>query len=278
MKSLKHSPKITLRNGIEMPVFGLGTSNIPIEKTKEIVVEAVKMGYRLIDTANDYGNEVQIGEAIKELIEQKIVTREELFIQCKLFGGNKRKEWVKADLEATLEDLQVDYVDSYIMHWPQAIPGDGSRPLLNRHGNRLAPESEKTMFPVDEEGYYTVDINAHYMEAWHAMEDLAEKGLARSIGLSNFNIQQIRRVLQKSKKFKPCLIQSERHPYFQNKDVVDFCRNHNIVFQAFTPLGSPQAEIMEGFDRVTPGCEIFKEKSICNISFNNDSIFFINLC
>ena len=263
MQKALSSQMTTLVTGAKMPVFGLGTANIPVKVTKEVIIAAVKMGYRLIDTACDYGNEPQIGEAIEELLKQKIVKREELFIQCKLFSGNHRKEWVRADLEASLEDLKVDYVDSYIIHWPHAVPGDGSRPCLSRQGNRLAPASENTMFPLDDEGYFTSDTKTHFMETWHAMEELADEGLALSIGLSNFNITQMKRVLEKTKKHKPGVLQSERHPYFQNKDVVDFCRNHDIFFQAYTPLGSPQAEIMTGFDRVTPGWEIFKDKTIC---------------
>ena len=118
-------PYIVLNNGARMPRVGLGTWKAPAEKTKEAVLTAVRAGYRLIDCANDYDNEHAVGEALQELLEAGEVKREELFIQAKLWNSNHRPEHVKPDLEATLKDLQLDYIDSFVIHWPQAVPSTG---------------------------------------------------------------------------------------------------------------------------------------------------------
>ena len=115
----------TLNNGAKMPRLGLGTWKAPAEKTKEAILTAVKAGYRLIDCANDYDNEHVIGEALQELFAAGVVKREDLFIQAKLWNSNHRPEHVKPDLLKTLEDLQLDYIDSFVIHWPQAVPSTG---------------------------------------------------------------------------------------------------------------------------------------------------------
>merc|ERR1719458_1187444 len=114
------TPKIeeylTLQNGIKMPRVCLGTWKSAPGKTKAAVIAAVKAGYRMLDCANDYDNEHVVGEALRELFAAGIVTREELFIQAKLWNSNHRPEHVKPDLEATLKDLGVSYIDSFVIH------------------------------------------------------------------------------------------------------------------------------------------------------------------
>ena len=126
----KRTPKmdnfyITLNDGSKMPRLGLGTWKSPPEQTKQAIITAVKAGYRTIDCANDYDNEHVIGEALKELFAEGVVKREDLFIQAKLWNGNHRPEHVKPDLLKPLEDLQLDYIDSFVIHWPQAVPSTG---------------------------------------------------------------------------------------------------------------------------------------------------------
>lgn len=254
---------VTLITGAQMPTYGLGTSGIPIDMTKEVVKQAVKCGYRLIDTANDYGNEPQIGEAIKELIQEKVVKREELFIQCKLFSGNHRKEFVSVDLKETLKDLQVDYVDSYIMHWPHACPGSGKVPALRKNGYFQDHYSKGTMFQLDDEGYYCSDVETRFMETWKAMEELKDQGLAKSIGISNFNIRQMRELLDNCK-HPPAINQCECHPYLQQKDLIDFCRINKVFFQSFSPLGHNNPIIEDGWKKTSPGVSLMKEPRICN--------------
>jgi len=227
----------TLNTGTKMPVLGLGTWKAPAEKTKEAVLTAVKAGYRLIDCANDYDNEHVIGEALQELFSAGIVKREELFIQAKLWNSNHRPEHVKPDLMKTLEDLQLDYIDSFVIHWPQAVPSAG-RLTLRPNGCFPAHESKNSMFPLNDEGYYSADLKSHYVETWAAMEELVDEGLAKSIGLSNFNKRQVEEVLLTAKKHRPSVLQNESHPYLHEKDMRDYCRVHGIVFQAYSALGS----------------------------------------
>merc|ERR1711983_302465 len=229
---------ITLNNGSKMPRLGLGTWKAPAEQTKTAVVTAVKAGYRLIDCANDYDNEHVIGEALQELFKEGVVTREDLFIQAKLWNGNHRPEHVKPDLMKTLEDLQLDYVDSFVIHWPQAVPSTGKNPTLRPNGCYPAHHSKDTMFPLTDEGYYSADMESHYVETWEAMEKLVDEGLTKTIGLSNFNRRQVEEVLVSAKKYKPAVLQNESHPYLHEKDLRDYCRIHKIAFQAYSSLGS----------------------------------------
>jgi len=227
----------TLNNGAKMPRLGLGTWKAPADKTKEAVITAVKAGYRTLDCANDYDNEHVIGEALKELFAEGVVKREDMFIQAKLWNSNHRPEHVKPDLMKTLEDLQLDYIDSFVIHWPQAVPS-AARLTLRPNGCYPAHKSKDTMFPLDDEGYYSADLESHYVETWEAMEALVDEGLTRSIGLSNFNKRQVEEVLLTAKKYKPAVLQNESHPYLHEKDLRDYCKIHKIAFQAYSALGS----------------------------------------
>lgn len=232
------SKEMKLRSGLVMPTIGLGTWKSERGKAGDAVRTAIRAGYRLIDCANDYGNEDEVGEAIAEMIDEGVVKREELFIQAKLWNTNHRKAHVRVDLEATLKDLKVDYLDSFVIHWPQACPATGVSAALRTNGNTAMPKSHHTMFPVEDNGLYSSDNECHYMEAYHAMEDLVDEGLCKSIGLSNFNIRQIHEVLSNAKKHLPAVLQNECHPYLQQKDILDVCKINDIVFQSFSPLGS----------------------------------------
>mmetsp|Transcript_11654 Transcript_11654/g.23691 ORF Transcript_11654/g.23691 Transcript_11654/m.23691 type:complete len:355 (-) Transcript_11654:1488-2552(-) len=228
---------VTLRNGEKMPVIGLGTWKSPVGKTGDAVKAAIRAGYRMLDVANDYGNENEIGSALRELIESGEISRKDLFVQAKLWNSNHRREHVRLDLEATLRDLQMDYVDSFVIHWPHACPAAGDLRLATG-GNHAAPAEERSMFPLDSSGLYCSDLSSHYDETWAAMEDLVDAGLCRTIGISNFNIKQIHEIVRYSKKYLPSVLQNECHPYLQQKDLMDVCRHQGIVFQSYSPLGS----------------------------------------
>merc|ERR1719158_2671638 len=113
-------PSVKLASGHMMPVVALGTWKAPAGVTAAAVEAAIKGGYRNIDTANDYNNEPEIGQAIKNVIADGIVTRDDLFVQSKLWNANHRPEHVEVDLDQTLKDLDLDHVDMYMIHWPQA--------------------------------------------------------------------------------------------------------------------------------------------------------------
>jgi len=230
-----------------MPMICLGTWKSQKGAVANAVKIAVQAGYRGIDCANDYGNEPEIGQALKELFDSGVVKREDLFIQAKLWNTNHRPEHVRPDLEATLKDLQISYVDSFVIHWPQASPAAGQL-ALGKDGNYNGPISENTMFPVNEENRYACDLESHYTDTWTAMEALVDAGLTRSIGLSNFNIPQIREILSVAKKHKPAILQNECHPYLQLKDIRDFCNAHGIQLQAYSPLGSGDRPVKRADD------------------------------
>lgn len=224
---------------LRIPTVALGTWKAPQELTKQAVLTAVKAGFRFLDTANDYDNEHVIGDALQELFKEGAVTREQLFIQSKLWNGNHRPEHVRPDLEATLKDLQLSYIDSFVIHWPMAVPSTGKKADLRPDGCYPANHTKGTMFPLTDDGYYCADHESHYVETWLEMEKLVDEGLVRSIGLSNFNKKQIREILNiPGAKYKPALLQNESHPYLQEKDLRDFCKINGIVFQAYSSLGS----------------------------------------
>eukprot|EP00467_Chlorarachnion_reptans_P005699 CAMPEP_0114522560 /NCGR_PEP_ID=MMETSP0109-20121206/20802_1 /TAXON_ID=29199 /ORGANISM="Chlorarachnion reptans, Strain CCCM449" /LENGTH=283 /DNA_ID=CAMNT_0001703775 /DNA_START=178 /DNA_END=1030 /DNA_ORIENTATION=+ len=215
-----------------MPMFSLGTWKAKAGLTGAAVELAIKTGYRNIDTANDYNNEAEIGVALKKVMDEKIVKRDELFIQSKLWNSNHRPEHVEADLDQTLKDLQLDYVDMYMIHWPQAAPATGKQASTRVDGAIADHHSKNPMFPLDDEGYYCADVESHYIESGKKW-----MGKVKSIGLSNFNKTQIEEVVAIAK--KPVdLLQNESHVYLQQKDLIDQCNFRNIVFQSFSSLGS----------------------------------------
>lgn len=230
-------PSVMLAGGIEMPMVALGTWKSPVGETAAAVKAAIEAGYRFIDAANDYNNEVEVGAALSECMASGALRREDLFVQAKLWNTNHRAEHVKSDLEQTLKDLKLDYLDSFVIHWPQAAPSNGV--LSTRlDGAYPAPVAENSMFPIDKEGYFCSDDDCRFAETWKAMEDLVDEGLTRTIGLSNFNRAQVSEILDSNPRHPVSVLQCECHPYLQQKDLIDFCKIHNICFQAYSPLGS----------------------------------------
>jgi len=237
MSTAAVSPTIKLASGHDMPLFALGTWKAPAGVTASSVEHALKAGYRSIDAANDYNNEHEVGAAMTKCIEDGVLTREELFVQAKLWNANHKPEHVIADLEQSLTDLQVDYLDSYVIHWPQACPSSGLKASTRVDGAHAGPYLENPMFPMDDDGYFSIDTDSHYVETWRAMEKLVDEGKVRSIGISNFNKRQLEEVVGIAR-HPVSVLQNESHPYLQQKDLVDVCNFNNIAFQAFSPLGS----------------------------------------
>eukprot|EP01060_Flectonema_neradi_P011923 TRINITY_DN1886_c0_g1_i4.p1 TRINITY_DN1886_c0_g1~~TRINITY_DN1886_c0_g1_i4.p1 ORF type:complete len:365 (+),score=70.46 TRINITY_DN1886_c0_g1_i4:57-1151(+) len=227
------------------PLVGLGTWKSPAGKTGEAVKAAVRAGYRMIDTANDYNNEHEIGQALKELFDAGEVKREELFIQSKLWNANHRPKNAEKDLHATLKDLQLDYLDAYLIHWPMACPAlpDGSRHGIRESGAEPGLFSDERpgggcwMFPLDNDGKYCSDNEQHYTTTWQWMETQVQKGLVRAIGVCNFNKRQLTELLNMAT-VPVSIVQNEIHPYYQQKDYIDFCKHNKVQVQAFSPLGS----------------------------------------
>ncbi|XP_011700810.1 PREDICTED: aldose reductase-like isoform X2 [Wasmannia auropunctata] len=220
-----NTPKIKFYNGNEVPVLGIGTYK-PEEgqmmKPGEItqaIKDAIDIGYRHFDCAYVYGNEKQIGHAIRAKITEGVVKREDLFITSKLWNTFHKPDLVEPSIKQTLTDFGLDYIDLYLMHWP----------IGYKEGEELLPlHSDGTCVLSD------VD----YVDTWKAMENVLSKSLTKNIGVSNFNSEQITRLLENAT-VKPVTNQIECHPYLTQKKLSDFCKQKGILITAFAPLGSP---------------------------------------
>ena len=204
-------------NGDIFPAFGLGTWLSKPGEVGEAVLQALRTGYRHIDCAYIYGNEKEIGNALTFAFENGIVTREELFITSKLWNSFHHPESVEPAIRKTLADLQLDYLDLYLIHWP----------LVFREGHDQA-RSADDLLSTDE---------VPLADTWKAMEEIKSKGLTRHIGVSNFSIKKLDE-LSKQSETKPEVNQVEIHPFFTQEKLIRYCRENNIIVTAYSPLGS----------------------------------------
>ncbi|MGB0560835.1 MAG: aldo/keto reductase [Spirulinaceae cyanobacterium] len=204
-------------NGDTMPMLGLGTWKSAPGEVYDAVKTSLDLGYRHIDCAFIYRNEAEIGQALSESFAKGVVQREELWITSKLWNDCHAAGDVASGLKATLSDLQLDYLDLYLIHWPVAL----------KKGVFL-PESPSDLLSLE-----TVPL----AETWGAMEGLVEQGLCRHIGVSNFSTQKLAGLME-SARIKPEMNQIELHPYLQQTAMLEFCQTHGIPLTAYAPLGS----------------------------------------
>ncbi|PVH69975.1 Aldo/keto reductase [Cadophora sp. DSE1049] len=207
-------PTVTLSSGFRMPVIGLGTSvNNPIE-VENTVKLALQIGYRHIDCAPVYRNEAAVGRGIKT----SGIPRKDLFITSKLWNTEHDPKDVGPALDQTLRDLGTDFVDLYLIHWPQSY----------------VKQTPYTAFPVDQNGN-TITIDVPIASTWRAMETLVIAGKARSIGVSNFFQPELEQLLLTAK-IHPAVNQIPATPYRPRVDRVEWCRSKNIHVTAWGPL------------------------------------------
>lgn len=200
-----------LNTGAKIPAIGFGTWQNAHE---DAVLEALKAGYRHIDTARVYLTEPTVGKAVKK----SGVAREELFITTKLWHNSHHPDDVEAALDASLKDLEMDYVDLYLMHWP------------------LAFERGDELFPRDSEGNVK-KIDIDYVETYKAMEKLLQTGKTKAIGISNFSQTEVERLLKETNTV-PAVHQLELHPWLQQKAFMDFHKQHDIHITQYSPFGN----------------------------------------
>ncbi|OMJ21255.1 4-dihydromethyl-trisporate dehydrogenase [Smittium culicis] len=240
----------------KMPQVGLGTWKIPKEVCKEVVFQAIKMGYRHLDCAPTYANEVEVGQGIKEAIDQGIVTRSELFITSKLFSTHHHKEHVKLGIERSLSDLGLEYLDLYLIHAPTPLK---YVPIEERYPPTLYYDSVEKKIIVDK-------VPLH--ETWAAMEDLVYSGLARNIGISNVNASLLMDLLSYAK-INPAVLQIELHPYLTRKKLVNFAKSKGIVIAAYSSFGDTSYKGINMLDESIEFIPLLENKTILDIAKNH---------
>lgn len=187
---------IKLNNDVEMPGVGLGVFQVENDATVEIVKNAIEAGYRSIDTAAIYGNEAGVGEGIKLALASTGLKREDLFITSKVWNSGLSYAETVIAYEESLQNLGLDYLDLYLIHWPG---------------------------------------KNKYAESWRALEDLYKEGKIKAIGVCNFNISHLQDLL-KTARVIPVINQVEFHPRLQQLALRSFCKEHNIQLEAWAPL------------------------------------------
>lgn len=219
---------IPVASGSSIPAVGLGLWKVDRPAASDLVQTALKLGYRHLDAACDYGNESEVGDGIRAALAAKTCRREELWVTSKLWNTYHARKHVRLACERSLRDLKCDYLDLYLIHFP--IP------------QRFVPFEER--YPP---GWFT-DPNAKpprmemaavsVAETWGAMEELVAAGLVRHIGVSNFGTSLIRDLLTYAS-IKPAALQVELHPYLTQEKLLRFCKENGIAVTGFSPLGAP---------------------------------------
>ncbi|HMC62247.1 MAG TPA: aldo/keto reductase, partial [Candidatus Solibacter sp.] len=215
-------PKRTLHTGALMPAIGLGTfgsDHATAEQVAAAVKDAAALGYRHFDCASVYGNEDRIGIALREAI-QSGIRREELWVASKLWNDRHGENDVIPACRKSLADLQLEYLDMYLVHWP----------FPNFH----PPHCDVSSRSPDARPY----IHAHFMKTWRQLEKLVDLGLARHIGTSNVTVPKLNLILRDART-KPAVNEMELHPHFQQPELFEFVRANGIEPIGYSPIGSP---------------------------------------
>ncbi|KAI0545523.1 NADP-dependent oxidoreductase domain-containing protein [Xylaria curta] len=225
-------PTIKLSSGHEMPQVGFGLWKVDNATAADTVYNAIKVGYRLFDGACDYGNEKECGEGVARAIKEGLVTREQLFITSKLWPVFEDGDKVEPAIKRSLTDWGLEYFDLYLIHFPGALkyvdPSVRYPPGWHYDGKSETVRSKTPMHVT-----------------WAAMESVVDKGLARSIGISNFQAQLIYDMLRYAR-IPPAALQIEHHPYLVQQELLNLCKAENIAVTAYSSFG-PASFLTFGF-------------------------------
>lgn len=188
---------IKFYNGIEIPPIIMSTNWMDYPTMKKVVSAGLKIGFRAFDTARDYGNEHIVGKVLKECLAEQGLKREDIFITTKIGNGQQRLGNISEQINISLKNLQTDYVDCWLMHWP---------------------------YPN------------YYIDTYHKMEKVYQSGKVHAIGMANYHVRHFEKLWEAGFDIAPHCVQFEHHPMRTADDIVAFCRAHNIVIQAYSPL------------------------------------------
>lgn len=217
---------IKLNSGYDMPLVGYGCWKVNKETCADTIYNAIKIGYRLFDAAQDYGNCKEIGQGINRALDEGLVARDELFVTSKLWNSYHDPKNVEKALDKVLSDMQLDYLDLFLIHFPIAF--------------KYVPIEEK--YPP---GFYCGDGDKiHYedvplLDTWKAMEKLTKTSKVKSIGVSNFTGALILDLLRGAE-IKPAVLQIEHHPYLQQPELIEYVQSQGIAVTAYSSFG-PQS-------------------------------------
>ena len=188
---------IVLSNGVKMPPIVETTNWMDYPLMKQQVTAGLKIGFRAFDTARDYGNEPIVGQVMKECLAEQGLKREDVFITTKIGNGQQRQGDIEEQVNISLRNLQTDYIDLWMMHWP---------------------------YPD------------YYVDTWHKMEKVYKSGKVRAIGMANYRIRHFEHLFNEGVEIMPHCIQMELHPMRTVEDIIAYLRERNIAIQAYSPL------------------------------------------
>lgn len=232
---------------LKLPPIGMGTfgsERYDSETVANSVYTAIKVGYRLFDCAEVYGNEKEIGSVFARAFSENLCKREDLTIISKVWNNHHGKGEIIAACKKSIEDLGVGYIDLYLLHWP--FPNYHARGCDINSRNELSRPFFKDEF----------------LEAWHEMEWLKENGFVREIGMSNMTIAKFEAVLG-SVNILPYAHEMEIHPSFAQRELLDYCLNKNFKIIGYCPIGSPNRPER---DKMPDDVSDMELPSICNIA------------
>ncbi|GMM37866.1 hypothetical protein DASC09_051910 [Saccharomycopsis crataegensis] len=246
---------VTLNNGYQMPQIGLGCWKIDKSICADQIYEAIKVGYRLFDGAMDYGNEKEVGQGINRALKDGLVKREALFIVSKLWNNYHSPKNVEKAIAKVLQDLQLDYIDLFYIHFPIA--------------QRFVPFEEK--YPptfycgAGEDEFIFENVPIHV--TWSAFEKLVDRGVVKSIGVSNFSGALIEDLLRGCS-IKPQVVQIEHHCYLQQPRLIEYLKRVDIAITSYSSFGGESFLELEHPKAKSVGT-LFKHPTILRIAKNH---------